>query len=522
MTIPRKIIQTWETKEITPEFQNIIDTWKIKNPTYDYYLFDKDERYEFIQRHFNSIILETYDSIVPGANKSDLFRYCYLYTEGGIATDIDTICIGKLDDFLLPNIHFITSIDLNENKIEGQHNLALGTIMAVIPKHPIMLNCINYIVHNFRNNISFPGRLDFTGPGVLGRSVNAYIGNSETASFIGKEGIIGNIHLLKFEKGVEYFKDVNGNVLGQNKNGNPDLIRLYNNECNKLKKYISWVNCPIKNLYKPIQRKNIVLMVYGQFRSYRNNLFKNIKALQPILKTHNIYVFILSDKKESGNYSQKNEEEIKNIFKEFYMNIHIFDYVENYNDTEEMQTTNQYYSTIKHNKGSSLFVPNLMYRRYLLNKLKNDYVNKNNIEIDLTIYCRLFDIIIQPNLSFNQIEQQIDICYQDDNIIYGSSDTFFIGSKNAIDYLFDIAMKIKNGKIYHDDIWGDKSCLEFISTMDIILCKCRAIYSPEIQYIVHMYYSNFLYKNMRVDFNNPMSPLNQTFLYHVKLDQNRK
>jgi len=140
----------------------------------------------------------------------------------------------------------------------------------------------------------------------------------------------------------------------------------------------------------------------------------------------------------------------------------------------------------------------------------------------LTIFCRLFDIIIQPNLTFDQIKQQIDICYHDKKIIYGSSDTFFIGSVNAIDYLLNIVLLFNNGILYHDDIFRDYSCLKFISTMDIVLCQCRAIYSPEIQYIAHMYYSNFVYKNMRVDFNNPMSPLNQTCMYHVKLDPNRK
>jgi len=92
--IPKRIIQTWETKDISPEFQVIIDTWKNLNPGYEYYLFDKDERYAFIQKHFNSIVLEAYDLLNPGANKSDFFRYCYLYIEGGVATDLDTLCLG--------------------------------------------------------------------------------------------------------------------------------------------------------------------------------------------------------------------------------------------------------------------------------------------------------------------------------------------------------------------------------------------------------------------------------------------
>jgi len=519
--IPKKIIQTWENKNFEPDFQTVINSWKINNPGYDYYLFDKNEREQFIQSNFNQMVYETYTSIRPGANKADFFRYCYLYINGGIATDIDNLCIGSLDDFLLPNIDFVTCIDFNMNPIEGQHNLALGTLIACRPKHPILLSCIHRIVYNFRNNIFLQGRLDFTGPGVLGRSTNVYMGNPENASFIGKEGIHGSIFLLKFEEGTEYFKDIHNNrVLGQNKNGNMEIVNLYNNECRKLNDYVSWTDCPIDNLYIKIQRKHIALMVYGEFNSYRNNLRKNIQMLEPIIKTHEIHLFILSDKKR--NYSPENEKEIRDIFNEFYFHIHVFDYIENYDTIEENQTSDGYYNNIRHEKGSNPFVPNLIYRKYLLNKLKNEYIIQNNIVIDMTIYCRLFDIIINNNLSFEQIEQEIGIIYSNPNIVFGSSDTFFIGGSNAIDYLFNIAILFKEGKPYHDDIWKDAKCEEFISNMDYCLCQNRHIYSPELQYIIHMYYSNYTYKNMRVDFTNPTSELNKLFLYNLILDPNRK
>lgn len=517
--IPKKIVQTWETKDISPEFQVIIDTWKNLNPEYEYYLFDKDERYTFIQKHFNSIILETYDLLNPGANKSDFFRYCYLYINGGVTTDLDTLCIGKLNDFVADE--FMTSIDLNDNPIEPTHNLALGTVMAAIPGHPIMMNCIRLVVKNVRDRLYPSSRLDLTGPGILGRGVNLYLGNAETESFIGKEGFCkgkyGNMNFLKFEKGTEYFKDMNGNILGQNKNGNRELIRLYENECKRVKQYVSWCGCSTDVFYKPIERKNIVLMCYGQFRNYQDNLVNNLKALEPILKTHNVYVFILSDK--GGNYSPENELAIRKILDEFYVNICLFDYVENYDNTEEIETAKKYYSTIKNKNGSSLFSPRLIYREYLLNKLKNEYLDKNQIHTDLTIYCRMFDIMIKPNLSFDEISKQVDMCYHS-NILYGSSDTFFIGSSSAIDYLFNLAMKYKNGELY--DIWHDSSCVKFILSMDYALTQCKATYSAELQLISHMFYSHFRYINMRVDFTNPHSELNRSCMYHVRLDPRRK
>jgi hypothetical protein len=245
-----------------------------------------------------------------------------------------------------------------------------------------------------------------------------------------------------------------------------------------------------------------------------------LKALEPVLKTHNVHVFILSDKLVNGNYSPENEVAIRKILDGFYVNVW-FDYVENYpmSMMEEKETAEKYFSTIKNTNGSSLFTPRLIYREYLLNKLKNQYLQKNIS--DLTIYCRLFDINIWPNLSCDEISKQVDICYQDPSILYGSSDTFFIGSCSAMDYLFSLAMKIKNGELYHD-IWNDPKCVEFISSMDYALTQCKATYSPEIMIISHMYYGPFRYINMRVDFTNPDSQLNLTCMYHVKLDPRRK
>jgi len=514
--IPKKIIQTWEHKDLNPDFQKMVDIWKTNNPDYEYYLFDKDEREKFISENFDKNIINTYKAIIPGAYKSDLFRYCYLYINGGIYIDIDTLCIGKLDDFLLSNIEFLVPIDLNINPLEGNHNLACGFI-ASIPKHPILLNCINKIVFHVENNIIPQSKLDFTGPGLLGRSVNIFLKNNETMSFVGKEGIYNNIHFLKFEKISEHIKDSSGNILLQNKNGNQDIIYLYNQECNKLTNYVSWVNT--NNIIQ--NKKNIAIMVYGQFRTYKNNLIKNINMLKPIINNCNVHLFILSDKSKNGNYSQFSEDQIKNIFLSYGFKIHIFDYIENFDFSEEEDKyVETFFNNINDRSGiENEFVPKLIYRKNILNKLKNDYINSNNIEIDLTIYCRLFDVIITNNLSFEKIEHEINHLYNNDNIVFGSSDTLFIGSQKSINYLFDLP----NGYIYHNQIWEDQKFLQFISSIDLVLFQTRATYSPEIQYISHIYFSShFDYKNIRVDFNNIDSQENKYALYNIILDPKRK
>lgn len=262
--IPKSIIQTWENKNFEPEFQKLIDTWKYHNPNYEHIVFDKYEREDFIRNNFDKDVLDTYNSIIPGAYKVDLFRYCYLYINGGVYVDVDTKCLGSLDKFLLQGIEFVVPIDLNLNPREGKHNLACGFI-ASIPGHPVLLNCINSIVYNIKNKINFESKLDFTGPGMLGRSVNKYIGNKETESFVDKDGISNKIHYLKFEQGTEYVKNKDGDILFQNKNGNQEIIKLYNIECMKLKNYVGWTNCK-NNVNYNNNKKNIAISTFGQFR----------------------------------------------------------------------------------------------------------------------------------------------------------------------------------------------------------------------------------------------------------------
>ena len=56
---------------------------------------------------------------------------------------------------------------------------------------------------------------------------------------------------------------------------------------------------------------------------------------------------------------------------------------------------------------------------------------------------------------------------------------------------------------------------------DLCLSIYQATYSPEVQYIAHMYFSAFKYKNIRFDYNNPKSSTNNSSLYDIQLDPNR-
>jgi len=239
--IPKKFFQTWETKNISPDFQTLIDQWKIFNPEYEYCFYDKNDRENFIKDNFEERVYNAYCKIIPGAFKADLWRYCVLYKYGGVYADIDTLCLNRIDNILTNDIDVMLLIDFNTNPYEGQHNLANGFICCV-PNNDIMLQCIYNIVNKIENQVIPPSRLDFSGPGVLGRETNKFLGRRETDSFIGLEGKHDNIYFLKFEPETEYIKDLNGNILLQNKNGNRLIQYLYFMECKNLENYKCWLS----------------------------------------------------------------------------------------------------------------------------------------------------------------------------------------------------------------------------------------------------------------------------------------
>jgi len=132
---------------------------KQNNPKFNYQLFDDNDCRQFIQDNFDASILNAYDSLIPGAYKADLWRYCILYKKGGIYLDIKYSLIN--------NFKFITMTEKEHWVLDADNYGIYNALMICLPGNNILLQAINKIVEHVNQKYYGEDWLDPTGPGLL-------------------------------------------------------------------------------------------------------------------------------------------------------------------------------------------------------------------------------------------------------------------------------------------------------------------------------------------------------------------
>lgn len=162
-SIPKNIYLTWETADIDkmpPKMKESINLLKKVNDDCDVYIFDKDQRINFIKKYFIKDVLDAYNSLVPGAFKADLWRYCVLYKYGGIYQDIKMQPINgfKYSDLLKNNKeYYVRDYDMSGRGI-------YNAVIICKPKNQVLLKCINNILYNVKTKYYGMSSLYPTGP----------------------------------------------------------------------------------------------------------------------------------------------------------------------------------------------------------------------------------------------------------------------------------------------------------------------------------------------------------------------
>lgn len=146
--IIKKLCQTYHNKDKIPEkvFQNIQKFL----PDFEHNVFDDADCLAFLEEFDkkygktllnNKSTVENFKIQKTNAHKADIFRYCYLYENGGLYADIKTIFIKPITELQLQNNLFYSVIDLSKKAIYQ------GVIYSPA-KNKLFLDNIHFILNN--------------------------------------------------------------------------------------------------------------------------------------------------------------------------------------------------------------------------------------------------------------------------------------------------------------------------------------------------------------------------------------
>jgi mannosyltransferase OCH1-like enzyme len=134
LPVPRKVIQTWKSWDTTDvRAKKGLDMYL---GGFDYRFYDDNACLKFLKENYGGRVLEKYMSFSLGAHRADLFRYCYLYLNGGIYMDIKTRLVRPVAE-VFPDPHRCYSV------LSYWKGSMYQGILAVPPGHPVMRDAIN-------------------------------------------------------------------------------------------------------------------------------------------------------------------------------------------------------------------------------------------------------------------------------------------------------------------------------------------------------------------------------------------
>jgi len=183
--IPLIIYQTWYTKDLPPVMRSTVNRLISDNPQFQHVLYDDDECREFIQQNFDQVVVDAFDSLIPGAYKADLWRYCILYKNGGIYMDIKYQGVDKFSLYRLTNKEYFVR-DMEWDKKRGIYN----ALMVCQPGNPKLWECIQKICENVKNRFYGDSPLEPTGPQLLAK----YFSDNEYNSLILRHDAVKDIN----------------------------------------------------------------------------------------------------------------------------------------------------------------------------------------------------------------------------------------------------------------------------------------------------------------------------------------
>jgi len=244
----------------------------------------------------------------------------------------------------------------------------------------------------------------------------------------------------------------------------------------------------------------IAVLVFGQFRSAREHLVRNLqeikKAFSGLDTPPTFHAYILTDKLESGNYSEKNQEFVMEAFEEHNFSIKFLEFWEEFPECYVIESLlNGHMHKISEGKlfYRAEWAASLWYRRYILWKFFESFATNNNLTYDKVLFTRIFDT------SIVTLKPLTPLLHSFPDTLYYCIDTLFLGSHTMMKLLFHFGSSTEFWRSFE---WTPEFTQEF-AKFDLCLSETKLIFSSEAQVYNYIRTHILNHKNIRYDFSNP-------------------
>lgn len=180
MRIPKTLVQTARNFDTLPaEIRENIGRLQSRNPDWNYRFFDDEQMKSYLRDHLGAEEWALIQEVNPkyGVVLADLFRYVFVYNEGGIYLDVKSTATIPLSQAVDPEARFVISQWHNKvgepyvgyglhpelSEVPGGEFQQWSVIAA--PKHPFLEAVIARVINNLK--IYTPGQFGTDAYSVL-------------------------------------------------------------------------------------------------------------------------------------------------------------------------------------------------------------------------------------------------------------------------------------------------------------------------------------------------------------------
>ncbi len=213
--IPFNLFMTWDNKDMPTNMKKSVEMVMSKNSEFNFYIYDDEDCRNFLRKYFIKDVVDSFDSLIPGAYKADLWRYCVLYYYGGIYQDIKYQPVGKFKYIELTDKEYF----VKDRAIGGSG--IYNALLICKAGNNILYKCIKQIIYNVKNKYYGTSSLEPTGPLLMKK----FLSPNELKDALIFNKINTNDYILKNNKRI--LKAYNNYRLEQQKSSKPHYSYLY-------------------------------------------------------------------------------------------------------------------------------------------------------------------------------------------------------------------------------------------------------------------------------------------------------